>query len=384
MPGSFAVSGTHTYATTGIQPQNMVVTLTDDSPGTATATASGSVSVSKAPTTTALSVVPSTVTFGGENLAVFTATVSPVSPVGGTPTGTVTVSVGSTTLCTITLTAGTGTCSPASKALGPTPFLPDTVTGTYNGDSNFLGSSGTATLTVLPPYHPPLPPTGLVLTEGVGTAQAGPFAASLSAPQGSTAWYRLNLQNTSAATIVGVNLVDSATPGGLPASCPVLPSSLAAGATYTCTFSAPVAAGTTVNTATATAGGAYVTASATVTASGHLGKLDISVESALGFKPLTGFTSVTPKTQATGKYVTWRFDGGMALAGHRVNILVATKVGGTWGSPRYVRSAWADANGIVTFAWTSSTTAAVNVRVQWPGGGAYGVSTSPALGAYWQ
>jgi len=113
-----------------------------------------------------------------------------------------------------------------------------------------------------------------------------------------------------------------------------------------------------------------------------LAKLDISVSSALGLRPTTGYTTKTPKTQAIGKYVTWRFTGGTALAGQRVNVLVATKVNGAWGGPRYLKSAWAAANGIVTFSWKSNTAAAINVRIQWPGSATFGVSTSKALGAY--
>ena len=113
-------------------------------------------------------------------------------------------------------------------------------------------------------------------------------------------------------------------------------------------------------------------------------KLNIAANSALGLNPTKGYTNVTPKYQAKGKYVTWKFTGGPALAGQRVNILVAKHVNGAWGGPVYLKSAWADANGIVTFAWTSKTAAAVNVRVQWPGSTHYAVSTSKALGAYWQ
>ena len=113
-------------------------------------------------------------------------------------------------------------------------------------------------------------------------------------------------------------------------------------------------------------------------------KLNIAANSALGLNPTSGYTMITPKYQAVRKYVTWKFTGGMALAGQRVNILVAKHINGAWGGPVYYKSAWADANGIVTFAWTSKTAAAVNVRVQWPGSSTYGVSTSKALGAYWQ
>jgi hypothetical protein len=113
-------------------------------------------------------------------------------------------------------------------------------------------------------------------------------------------------------------------------------------------------------------------------------KLNIAANSALGLNPTSGYTMKTPKYQTVGKYVTWKFTGGPALAGQRVNVLVAKHVNGAWGGPVYYKSAWADANGIVTFAWTSKTAAAINVRVQWPGTVAYAVSTSKALGAYYK
>jgi hypothetical protein len=112
--------------------------------------------------------------------------------------------------------------------------------------------------------------------------------------------------------------------------------------------------------------------------------ISIGAVSALGLNPTSGYTTMTPKTQAKGKYVTWKFTGGTALAGQRVNVLVAKHINGAWGGPVYYKSAWADANGIVTFAWTSKTAAAINVRVQWPGTTAYAVSTSKALGAYYK
>ncbi len=321
--GNLSVSGGHTYAAVGTH--NKTVTLTDDAPGTATATLSGPMIVGKAPTTTAISVIPSTVTYGQEAFTV-TATVSPVAPGGGTPTGTVTVTIGAATLCSdVTLSAGIASCTVSAGTLNVTPFLPDTVTDTYSGDTNFLGSSGTATLTVLPPYHPPLPPTGLVLTVDVGKAKVGPFASSVTAPLGSTAWYQLNLQNTSAVAISGVNLVDSATPGGLPASCPAVPGSFAAGATYTCTFSAPVAAGITTNTASATAGGAYLTASATVTAAGAAPVLTDGIAPGLD-RGTSGFGTGSVSLAKPG-YVTYLVQLDPSFAGQAVTIWTRTRAG---------------------------------------------------------
>jgi hypothetical protein len=117
---------------------------------------------------------------------------------------------------------------------------------------------------------------------------------------------------------------------------------------------------------------------------GVAAKLSIGAVSALGLKPTSGYTTKTPKTAALGKYITWKFTGGAALAGQRVNVMVAMKIDGAWGGPKYLKSAVADANGIVTFAWKSATAAAVNVRVQWPGNANYAVSTSKALGGYWK
>jgi hypothetical protein len=57
---------------------------------------------------------------------------------------------------------------------------------------------------------------------------------------------------------------------------------------------------------------------------------------------------------------------------------------GAWGSPAYLKSAWADAKGVVTVWMTASAATAINVRVQWPGDPGHGVSTSAALGAYWK
>jgi hypothetical protein len=113
-------------------------------------------------------------------------------------------------------------------------------------------------------------------------------------------------------------------------------------------------------------------------------KLNIAANSALGLNPTSGYTMITPKYQAVGKYVTWKFTGGPALAGQRVNVLIAKHVNGAWGGPVYFKSAWADANGIVTFSYKSSSAAAINVRVQWPGSTAWAVSISKALGAYWK
>ncbi|WP_234442398.1 Ig-like domain-containing protein, partial [Streptomyces sp. NRRL S-1448] len=64
-----------------------------------------------------------------------TATVAPVSPGAGTPTGTVTFVVAGGPTLTATLSGGT-----ASVTTSAIPVGTHSVTATYSGDGNFLGS----------------------------------------------------------------------------------------------------------------------------------------------------------------------------------------------------------------------------------------------------
>ena len=91
-------------------------------------------------TTTSVNLNPATVTSGTR--VAYEAVVTPKSGTG-TPTGTITFTTGSTTLCTAVLSGGVAACGAANAPAGT-----DTVTGTYSGGSGFASSSGTATLTV--------------------------------------------------------------------------------------------------------------------------------------------------------------------------------------------------------------------------------------------
>jgi hypothetical protein len=114
---------------------------------------------STCPSRTSLSVSPNEVTFGSEGSAVFTATVSPrEGGVPGTPTGTVVVKTGWSAVCTITLSGGTGSCSPGASALQGShrPYL---FYGAYSGDGSFYRSySNIVALKVDPATSPPPPP----------------------------------------------------------------------------------------------------------------------------------------------------------------------------------------------------------------------------------
>ncbi|WP_165252701.1 beta strand repeat-containing protein [Paludisphaera soli] len=96
--------------------------------------------VNQASTTVTVVAAPTPSVYGQS--VTFTATVAPVSPGAGTPTGTVTFTIGSTPYAA-TLSGGVATLTTSSLAVGST-----TVTATYNGDANYTSSTGTATQTV--------------------------------------------------------------------------------------------------------------------------------------------------------------------------------------------------------------------------------------------
>ncbi|MER5377054.1 Ig-like domain repeat protein [Streptomyces sp. NPDC002553] len=125
------------------------------SPYTTTATYSGDVdfvfstgtdlhAVDRALTTTTVTASPDPSVVGQP--VTFTATVAPVAPGAGTPTGTVTFFLGDgSTPATATLTNGTAT---VTRAYTDRRDGPDTVTATYSGDTDFAGSSGTTVHTL--------------------------------------------------------------------------------------------------------------------------------------------------------------------------------------------------------------------------------------------
>jgi Bacterial Ig-like domain (group 3) len=94
------------------------------------------------PTTTSVTVSPANVTTGTR--VAYLVVVTPKSGTG-TPTGTISFSIGSTSLCTAVLSGGVAACGATNAPAGT-----DTVTGTYSGGNGFATSSGTASLTVTP------------------------------------------------------------------------------------------------------------------------------------------------------------------------------------------------------------------------------------------
>jgi large repetitive protein len=93
--------------------------------------------VNQASTTTTLASTPNPSTSG--TTVTFTATVAPVSPGAGTPTGTVNFLEGATTLASSVTLNGSdqATFTISSLAVGT-----HTITANYSGDTDFLASTG--------------------------------------------------------------------------------------------------------------------------------------------------------------------------------------------------------------------------------------------------
>ncbi len=109
----------------------------------------------------------------------------------------------------------------------------------------------------------------------------------------------------------------------------------------------------------------------------------ISAATALGATKVGPF-STTTKVAALGKYVTWRFAGGSALAGKTVQIWVATKnADGSWGAFTLLTGRVADASGNAYFWWRSSSAKWISVRAYYAGDATHSASWSAARQGRW-
>jgi YVTN family beta-propeller protein/uncharacterized repeat protein (TIGR03803 family) len=144
-----AITGTPTTAGT----YNFTAQVVDSKSNTANASCSIVVTPAGTnPTTTSLTLTPSSIPVGSVGPIVMTATVTPLSG-SGTPTGTVTYFNGSTQIGTATLSGGVGTFNynPSSLAVGIY-----SITAVYSGDSMFSASTSAP--------------------QTLGITQTGPFA----------------------------------------------------------------------------------------------------------------------------------------------------------------------------------------------------------------
>ncbi len=133
------VAGTATCSPASLPPGNHTVTVTysgDPNFNGGNGSLPGGATVAKADTTLGLTTSPNTSVTGQPVTA--TATVTPVAPGSGTPTGTVTFSVDGNPVCTNVALSG----PQASCNLPPLGAGNHTITATYGGDTNFNGSNG--------------------------------------------------------------------------------------------------------------------------------------------------------------------------------------------------------------------------------------------------
>ncbi len=138
-----AITGTATATST----QTVTFEVTDAQGETATKALTFQV---KAGSTTVAAVNPTSTTLGSS--VTYSATVAPKSG-GGTPSGSVTFSIDSATMCSATLSAGTASCTSSAA-----PAAADTVVATYSGDATFAASTGTTTLAIPSGPYSPLTP----------------------------------------------------------------------------------------------------------------------------------------------------------------------------------------------------------------------------------
>ncbi|WP_336053081.1 Ig-like domain repeat protein [Streptomyces sp. CA2R101] len=140
-----AAATSHTYTDAAQSPYTVTVTYNGDT-DTITSVGTFTQTVQPAGTTTAVVSAPDPSTVGQE--VTFSAAVTAVPPGAGTPTGTVTFDFGDgTPTVTAALTDGTAETTHIYTDAAETPYA---VTATYNGDTDFTASAGTATQTVQP------------------------------------------------------------------------------------------------------------------------------------------------------------------------------------------------------------------------------------------
>ena len=133
----------HTYTTTTGSPFTLTATYVGDSDFSGSV-GGGSHTVDQALTTTTLTDVPDP-SVVGESVT-FTATVAPIAPGAGTPTGSVVFDFGDGNISApVVLVAGVATTTHAYTTTTGSPF---TLSATYSGDTNFTGSAGAGTHTV--------------------------------------------------------------------------------------------------------------------------------------------------------------------------------------------------------------------------------------------
>ena len=188
-PGTLDSSGhaSLTTSTLPVGPDQIQAVYAGDTSFKASSSPQETVTVAKAPTTTALTVNPTTSTFGSS--VALTATVTPTTTGIGTPTGTVEFLNGTTEIETVAMVNGVATLNTTTLPAGT-----DSITAVYESDDNFAASTSTAvtaTVTVVPtattltasPTNPPLGGTVEL------TATVAPTNGNTGTPSGTVTFF---------------------------------------------------------------------------------------------------------------------------------------------------------------------------------------------------
>ena len=192
-------SGTATFSTSALAPGSHSLTASygGDSNFSASTSTPLSQVVNQGTTTTSVSALPNPANVGQS--VTLSATVTPVSPAAGTPTGTVTFIDGATSLGTGTLSGGQATLATSSLASGT-----HSITVTYAGDPTFLGSGSSAVSVTIQQT------TTTTLIVAPNPANAGQLvtltatvAGSSSAPRGETVTF------LDGATVLGTGTISA-------------------------------------------------------------------------------------------------------------------------------------------------------------------------------
>ncbi len=157
-------AGVATLSTTALPTgaDSVVATYSGDSNFSISASGGQSYTVGQASTTTGLTPTPSSPSVFDQSVT-FTATVTPNSPGGGTPSGSVTFMDGATTLQTVALSGGSASLSTSALAIGS-----HSITAVYGADTNFTASTSTAVTFVVDQAS-----TVSVLTSSANPSAAG-------------------------------------------------------------------------------------------------------------------------------------------------------------------------------------------------------------------
>jgi hypothetical protein len=138
IPGNSGGAGFCSLAATALPAGSYSAVATYDGDADLASSRSESIpfTVAKATSSAVLTLSAGKVAYGDEQAEMLSVTASPEFA-GSSPTGTITVTASTTTICVITLSGGTGSCTLSPEQLGVGSYQ---LLATYGGDTNFESS----------------------------------------------------------------------------------------------------------------------------------------------------------------------------------------------------------------------------------------------------